>query len=590
MGTSWYGSTWFRVVVILLVLVVAGLLAAPYFFDINRYRPAIVDLLKKESGRDVAIEKLRLHFLPLRVEVLNFRVLNPPGFPAGETLAVRRIGVGLAWRPLLDRQIQIRSVTFDDFTLHLLENEAGETNYDTLSKLQAKPKRSARKPTATSEVPPVTLTQIDDIRMNNVELSSGSFWRRNQQVHPNWRVTGLAASARNFDFTRPDWQKQVEAEVLLDKVELAVPALKEPMRFPGGRLAVRNNAAEGEFNVAVGKFSASGRVRVADLSKPVAEFQVTAGEVNVPDVAALLASKRPGGPSGSSGGGPGPTKLLAKGTVQVKKLNLPPVSAENLEAAVRLYTTRIEIDPLTMALYGGSLKGMSRMELAYEGLPAGIALVLEGVDMGKVSAAASPEKKSQVTGKLKSKVDLQLNLGAAKPFETLSGNGSFAIRDGMFPGLNLGGTLGGLAKFLSLGVPEGDTKFRALGGDLRIARQRVHSQQVKLDAEGLEAAVSGSVGFDRTLDYTGWGTLKSAPQSASGNSGKNPLSVLGRGLGQVMTQTVGRAGMMRIPFTVRGTVDEPKFSLAGSPQPVQTSQEQTAPTTEQKKKKRFGIF
>ncbi|MFQ5927560.1 MAG: AsmA family protein [Terriglobia bacterium] len=591
---AWYRSKAFLIVALLVGLLVVGLLAAPYFLNLDRYRTTIVDLLKQETGREVAIEKLRLHLLPLRVDVLNFRVLNPPGFPAGDTLVVERIGVGLAWWPLLRRELEIGSVTFDGLRLNLLANERRQTNYDTLEKLQRKSKR--RQPssaTKTAAAPLVTLTEIDRVRLANVEVSTGSFWRRSKskKIYPLWRVTGIAVEARHFDFTQPDWQKQVEAELPLGDVEVFLPILKEALRFPSGELRVKDYVASGEFRLAAGKLRARGRLRVPDLDKPVIDFHLTAGELNVPEIASLLAPNRSANQGPATGGGSRRTQLLAKGTVEVKKVNFPPVSAENLKAKVRLYTTRLEIDPLTLALYDGTYKGMTRINLAQEAMATGISFTLAGVDIGQASAAAHPQHKSQVTGRLENKMDLRLELGAADPLETVSGRGSFAVRDGTFPGVNLGGTLGTMAKFLQLDIPEGDTRFNYFGGDLRVARKRVHSQSLKLKAEGLEGGLSGSVGFDQTLNYTGWGVLKGGGQSASKEpTSKNPLRLFGRVVGTVMKQTVGQMGMMRVPFSVRGTVDDPKFSLAGTPQPVATQSSENTAETQKKKKKRFRIF
>lgn len=592
MASAWYRSKGFRIAVILVALLVVALLLAPYVLDLDRYRPTIVELLKKETGRDVAIEKIRLHFLPLRVEVLNFRLLNPPDFPPGDTLVVGRIALGLAWRPLLSRQVEIDSVRFEDLALNLLENEARQTNYDTLAKLQRKPKRRpARSATApAADTPPVALTQIDRVTLDAVEVSAGTFRRGGKKIYPAWRVTGLAVEARRFDFTRPDWQKQVEAEVPLGKVELSTPSLREPLRLTRGELTVKNNAAAGEFGLAFGKLRANGRISVADLAKPVAEFHLTAAELNVAELTALLAP-RPAGPGSATGagGGSGATRLVAKGTVEVKELSFPPVSTENLRATVRLYTTRLEVDPLTLSLYTGTWKGTARTDLAPEAMTTGVSFTLDGVNVAQAIAAANPGKKSPLTGTLESKMHFEVQPGAASPLATLTGQGSFAVRNGTLPGMNLGSTLGQLAKFLQIGVPEGDTRFSHFGGDLRIAGQRVHSQSLKLDAEDLEAALAGSVGFDKTLDYTGWGILKGGTPAQAADT-KNPLSALGRGFGRVMTETVGRVGMMRVPFSVRGTTDDPKFSLAGMPQPVSSQPAAAAPPPEPKKKKRFGIF
>ncbi len=81
--------------------------------------------------------------------------------------------------------------------------------------------------------------------------------------------------------------------------------------------------------------------------------------------------------------------------------------------------------------------------------------------------------------------------------------------------------------------------------------------------------MQGSVGFDKTLNYTGWGRLRGQAEREQATSGRSRLGSLLRGLGRsVIQQAVGGIALMRIPFSIRGTVDKPKFSLAGVPLPA----------------------
>lgn len=57
-----------------------------------------------------------------------------------------------------------------------------------------------------------------------------------------------------------------------------------------------------------------------------------------------------------------------------------------------------------------------------------------------------------------------------------------------------------------------------------------------------------------------------------------PCAWVGQLLGNAAQGTASGLGV-RIPFSLKGTVDDPKFSLAGTPQPVQGQRQQTAPPT-----------
>jgi len=563
---AWHQSKWFRILVVLVGLLVVALLAAPYLLSMDRYRSTIVEQLEKETGRDIEIEKLRLHFLPsLHVQVVNLRVKNPRGFPEGDTVVVESVNIGLAFWPLLKRQVEISSIGIDDVEVHLLRNEQGQTN----TGLRRRARPAAKKPAG--EGPAVEITRVGAVTVSDVKISSGTFWSRERRIYPSWEVKGINLEVAGVDLADPQWLRKLVADVDLSTIEVSTPSLKTPLRFADGDIEVKNNAAGGDFTLALGELRADGTVKVADLEKPVADFTLKMEELDVSKVAALAAEKPKGGGAGPGGGGEGAGgsgKLLARGTVEVGKVIIPPVSAENVKGNVRVYGNRLEVDPFTVDFYGGRTQGTATVDLAQAAMPARVNARVQGVNVAKAVAAASPGAKGKLTGTFESDARLNVPLGAKDLMGALTGDGTFAVRNGTFPGMNLEGTLAGMAKFLQMEVPKGDTKFSYFGGDFRIASQRVHSRNLDLKAETLEASLGGSFGFDQTLSYTGSGLLTGKPSAEQQQQQKkddNPLGGLRRVFGQVARQTIGQ---MRVPFSVTGTFQDPKFLLVGSPTPV----------------------
>ena len=562
---AWHQSKWFRILVVLVGLLLVALLAAPYLLSIDRYRSTIVEQLEKETGRDIEIEKLRLHFLPgLHVQVVNLRVKNPRGFPEGDTVVVESVNIGLAFWPLLKRQVEISSIGIDDVEINLLGNEQGQTN----TGLRRRARPAAKKPAG--EAPAVEVTRVGAVSVSDVKISSGTFWSRERRIYPAWEVKGINLEVEGVDLANPQWLRKLEAGVDLSTIEVTTPSLKEPLRFADGEIEVKNNAAGGDFTLALGELRADGTVKVADLEKPVADFTLKMEELDVSQVAALAAEKPKGAGAGPGGGGEGAGgsgKLLARGTVEVGKIIIPPLSAGNVKGNVRLYGNRLEVDPFTVDFYGGRTQGTAYVDLAQAAMPARVNARVQGVNVAQAVAAASPGAKGKLTGTFESDARLNVPLGAKDLMSALTGDGTFAVRNGTFPGMNLEGTLAGMAKFLQMEVPKGDTKFSYFGGDFRIASQRVHSRNLDLKAETLEASLGGSFGFDQTLSYTGSGLLTGKPSAEQQQQKKddNPLGGLRRVFGQVARQTIGQ---MRVPFSVTGTFQDPKFLLVGSPTPV----------------------
>jgi uncharacterized protein involved in outer membrane biogenesis len=245
-----------------------------------------------------------------------------------------------------------------------------------------------------------------------------------------------------------------------------------------------------------------------------------------------------------------------------------PLSASSLDAKVRLYANRLEVDPFSLNLYGGRTRGSMGIDLSGEAMGTRLAAQLENVNVAQLLSAMAPKSKNKVTGTLEADARLGTSLAAADTLGTLGGEGTFAVRNGTVPGLNLGGALVEMAKLMQMSVPAGDTKFTYFGGDFRIANRRVHSQNLNLNADVLDANLRGSLGFDETLSYTGTGMVKgqgTAQQQQQSDS--NPLGGLRRVFGRV-AQTAMQISGMRVPFAVSGTVQDPKFVLTGPPAPI----------------------
>jgi len=253
--------------------------------------------------------------------------------------------------------------------------------------------------------------------------------------------------------------------------------------------------------------------------------------------------------------------------MEIAFMRFVPLTAQNVEGKVRLYGNRLEVDPFSLNLYGGRTQGSLGVDLSGESMLTRVNARVEGVNVTQVLSAASPGSQKKITGTFEGDARLGVPLGATNPLAGASGEGTFAVRNGTFPGLDVQGTLAQMAKLLQIDVPAGDTRFSYFGGDFRISSARVHSEQLRLDAEALEASLRGSFGFDQTLNYSGMGLLKGQGTVQQQQSESSPLGGLRRVFGKIVQQSMNISGM-RIPFTVRGTMQDPKILPGGVPQPI----------------------
>jgi uncharacterized protein involved in outer membrane biogenesis len=265
------------------------------------------------------------------------------------------------------------------------------------------------------------------------------------------------------------------------------------------------------------------------------------------------------------------TALAGAGTFAVARLVVPPLALTQVHGALSISGSRLRVSPYALLAYGGAARGAAVLDYADPTLPVAATLQARGIDVAALIGAVSPGP-PRITGRLEAAFNVATAL-ARDPLAALTANGTFAVRDGSFPGLDLSGRLGGLAKAaqaLQPGATGGATSFRYVGGDLRIARERGYSNALQLDAPALSGAAHGSFGFDRTLDYTGTGVL--AGQASGGSALGLAVSLAGKGLGQVLPGASGTTGV-RVPFRLQGTFDNPQFSLAGTPELIRNQQQ-----------------
>jgi uncharacterized protein involved in outer membrane biogenesis len=106
-------------------------LIVPKLVDVNRYRPQVAALLESETGKRARIGRLELTLFPhLAIQVDDFALENPKGFPRGDFFKAHRIYALLQAGPLWHRQIVIQSLIVEGPVIHLLSNTAGHWNYE----------------------------------------------------------------------------------------------------------------------------------------------------------------------------------------------------------------------------------------------------------------------------------------------------------------------------------------------------------------------------------------------------------------------------------------------------------------------------
>jgi uncharacterized protein involved in outer membrane biogenesis len=109
---------------------IAFVLALPWLFNIDRYRPKVIAYLEEKLGNRVEIDRLTLDFFPLSLGIENLNVKNPDDFPSGDIVKIGRIRADLDPRGLWHRQVIIRSLILTHPVINLLSDPSGVWNFE----------------------------------------------------------------------------------------------------------------------------------------------------------------------------------------------------------------------------------------------------------------------------------------------------------------------------------------------------------------------------------------------------------------------------------------------------------------------------
>jgi AsmA protein len=558
---------WGKILLIVFGLILVTGLLLPYFLDVDRYRSFIVTTIESQTGRKASIGKIRAKFLPsVGFVVTDFHLGNPPGFAPGDVVSVGEIRGNLAWGPLLHKNLQLNSIELVNPKLTLLEDDNGKTNYDF-----AAPHPAGKSTDGGSSS--MKLDVISSLALTGIELTKAHVSRG--KVQPELTASKIDVALEDVALDPID-TKRWNGKASLSGVEVVLPGWKVPLKFSSGQVKLAGGTLDAEFEAALGKGADfKGSIKVADVDKGVATFQLSTKQIDFDQLIAVQAETPPTGarqvaqPTGN--------ELVASGKITAERLRWQTYSANNLSAEVRIFKNRMEIWPFSMALYGGTLQVSARADRTQQPQRFSANVQLRNIDVNGAFSAASPESKGKVSGT--AELDLQLVGSAAADWQrAISGNGKFTVRDGKLPGLNTGGVAGALAGGLNMK----EIPYRSIVGDLNVGGGRVASKNIHLDSPVAVIDLAGSFGFDNSLNYDG----KIALASAAAGGGGGASGILTGILGQVTKQEVSK---MTVPVSIRGTFSDPKV-MPGKGIPTFEGTKTPANSTTPQKKSILDIF
>lgn len=257
---SWFASKWVRIWSAVIVVFVVAVLAAPFLIPVDQYRPLLVGALESRTGRQIQIDRLELRLVPrVRIRVVNFRMENPSGFPAGDALTADSIDLGIAPRALLSRRLDVNYIAPAGVQVHVLRNAAGGTNF-----AKPVPPRNA----APSQ-PLFTLERVGVVNVKDATITFADASGREQPAQ-SFALSGVSAKVTSIDPLAADWAQKLNIAVDLRGAKLTTLLLTKPVDFKTGTFTYKNGGGQGHVLVIRGN-GESRRKRGVCTARPVVD-------------------------------------------------------------------------------------------------------------------------------------------------------------------------------------------------------------------------------------------------------------------------------------------------------------------------------
>ena len=322
--------------------------------------------------------------------------------------------------------------------------------------------------------------------------------------------------------------------------------------------------AAGNLTAKLDESTLQAKVNVAGFAQPSINFDVALDKLNADRYMPAKGAAGGGGAgAGGSGGGgkaaDAPIDLSAlktlalNGQLRIGELVASKVKVEKLQVGLRAAGGKLEVNPLSANLYGGTLAGTATVTAAGAGVadsPNRFALrqMLGGVNIGPLLRDLAD--KDVLEGKGNVTVDVQAmgaTVGAVK--RGLEGTASLSLKDGALKGINLAesfrkvkSVLG--AKSQEQGAVKGEkTDFSELSASFVIRGGVAHNEDLSAKSPFFRLGGAGDIdiGGDK-MDYL----AKAAIVNTAGGQGARELNEL-RGL--------------TVPVRISGPFDALKYRI-----------------------------
>lgn len=569
---------WLLAILVGVVLLVTLYLTV--FFDLNNFKPEIVDAVKKQTGREFVIsEDLSWTFFPaIGINLGGVSLSNPQGFTPAAMLEVHEAVAEVALMPLFKREIEIAQLSLEGAKINLVTRKDGSSSLDGLSGEAAA--KSQETPTASAPNAKLNSINIGGVSITNTQINVIDEAQQQTQTFTLTRFTLGAFSldkfsplAYEFTATLPDMtvnsEGKGELKLSQDFNQLTLKQLAIETEVEGG--AIPNKKLNTEIALDA-QIDLDKQNLTLDISKLLAADINASGKLAVnyaPKIAQISADFKLGDIDVDALLPASETVEQAKSTEQAASTNEPDLSAlRGLDVKLKLAINSIKVANLSTQnwLLDASIKnGVMTLTQLNADLYGGKLTANASLDARQSVASYRFDKKItgvQVQALLKDAAEVDLLAGTAnfsvsgsgkslqpEPLKkNLLAKGQFEIADGAIYGVNIPQMIRGAQAKLT-GDTSVDTKeerktdFSSLTGTFSLAQGVATNPDLAMASPLLRLAGNGTANLlTEGLEYR---LTTSLVKTLAGQGGEDKNALAG----------------VDIPLLISGTFQEPKFSL-----------------------------
>ncbi|MBI1260735.1 MAG: AsmA family protein [Rhizobiales bacterium] len=303
-----------------ILLLVAAVVALPFIIPAETYKPRLVELVKAQTGRDLAIDgPISFSFFPqIALNVKDARFSNASWGKDPEMVAMKELRATLKIMPLFRGEVEVGSFVLVDPVIHLEVRRDGTPNWQFTPPASAESAAPADAGADSSSGD--NGYSVKQVRLGDISISNGTASYSNAQTG-----AAFALSDVNVDVSLPslDDQLAVDGSAVWqgDKVAINLTADRPRAFIEGGKSNV-------DLAVSAPKVNASYKGSMQTLGGVAFGGDVDLSVPSVRDLAGWVGSPLPAG----DGFGPLSIKGHAEGTDSNQRFSKAQIAFDGMNA------------------------------------------------------------------------------------------------------------------------------------------------------------------------------------------------------------------------------------------------------------------